>query len=251
MLTEERHRIILDLLKEKEAVKIQDIVDVTSASESTIRRDLTQLEEQKYLKRIHGGASRLQGKLKELSVSEKSSKSYQEKQMIGEYAANLIEDGDCIFIDAGTTTLSMIDYLSSKDIVVVTNGLTHIDLLLQKGINTYIIGGRVKPVTKAMVGSGAVESLRQYRFDKAFMGTNGVHPQYGFTTPDPEEAQVKRTAIELSREAVFLADESKFGEIAFSKIVDLEKAEIITNAFNDKEHSVSFKNQTTIKVVTT
>jgi DeoR family transcriptional regulator, fructose operon transcriptional repressor len=249
MLTEERHRIILDLLKEKDAIKIQEIVDVTNASESTIRRDLTQLEQEKFLKRIHGGAARLQGKLKELSVSEKSSKSFHEKQSIGQYAASLVEEGDCIFLDAGTTTLNLIDHLPEMDIVVVTNGLTHVDVLIQKGFKTYMIGGYVKPVTRAMVGSGAVESLRQYRFDKAFMGANGVHAQYGFTTPDPEEAQVKRMAIELSREAMFLTDDSKFGEIAFSKIVDLDKAMIITNAL-DGEHDKAMMKQTTIKVVT-
>ncbi|WP_406686385.1 DeoR/GlpR family DNA-binding transcription regulator [Rossellomorea vietnamensis] len=250
MLTEERHRVILDLLKEKDAIKIQDIVDATNASESTIRRDLTQLEQEKFLKRVHGGASKLQGKLKELSVSEKSSKSLHEKQIIGQYAASLVEDGDCIYLDAGTTTLSLIDHLPEKDIVVVTNGLTHVEALLQKGIKTYMIGGYVKPVTRAMVGSGALDSIRQYRFDKAFMGANGVHAQYGFTTPDPEEAQVKRMAIELSREAMFLADDSKFGEIAFSKIVDLDKAMIITNTI-EEEHDTAMKNQTTIKVVTT
>ncbi|WP_226677196.1 DeoR/GlpR family DNA-binding transcription regulator [Rossellomorea aquimaris] len=249
MLTEERHRIILDLLREKEAIKIQDIVDATNASESTIRRDLTQLEDEKFLKRVHGGASRLQGKLKELSVSEKSSRNFHEKQVIGQYAASLVEEGDCIYLDAGTTTLSLIDHLPDSDIVVVTNGLTHGEALIQKGFKTYMIGGCIKPVTKAMVGSGAIESLRQYRFDKAFMGANGVHEEYGFTTPDPEEAQVKRLAIELAREAMFLTDGTKFGEIAFSKIVDLDRAMIITNGMDD-EHRTTMMKQTTIKVVT-
>ncbi|MCM2591426.1 DeoR/GlpR family DNA-binding transcription regulator [Rossellomorea marisflavi] len=250
MLTDERHRIILDLLKDKETIKIQEIVDMTDASESTIRRDLTQLEQEKFLKRVHGGASRLQGKLKELSVSEKSSKNLHEKRLIGQYAASLIEDGDCIFLDAGTSTLSLIDYLPQMDIVVVTNGLTHVDLLLQKGFKTYLVGGMVKQTTKAMIGSGAVESLKHYRFDKAFMGANGIHAQYGFTTPDPEEAQVKRVAIELAREAMFLTDDSKFGEISFSKIVDIDKAMVITNAL-DEEQDTAIMKQTTIKVVTT
>lgn len=249
MLTEERHRIILDLLKQKEAIKIQEIAELTDASESTIRRDLTQLEQEKFLKRVHGGASRLQGKLKELTVSEKTSKSLHEKSVIGRYAASLIEEGDCIFLDAGTTTLGMIDFLPEMDIVVVTNGLTHVDDLLQKGFKTYIIGGSVKPTTKAMVGSGAIESLQQYRFDKAFLGTNGVHPQYGYTTPDPEEAQVKRQAIDLSREAMVLADDSKFGEIAFSKIADLDKAVVITNG-SENELDLAYMKQTTVKVVT-
>lgn len=79
MLTEERHRLILQALKEKEIVKISELTALTDASESTIRRDLTWLEEKKFLKRIHGGAVRLQGKLTELSVPEKSSKNIQEK----------------------------------------------------------------------------------------------------------------------------------------------------------------------------
>jgi DeoR family transcriptional regulator, fructose operon transcriptional repressor len=250
MLTEERHRIILDLLKEKGAIKIQEITELTEASESTIRRDLTQLEEEKFLKRVHGGASILQGKLKELTVSEKTSKNLQEKKVIARYAASLIEKGDCIFLDAGTTTLGMIEFLPEMDIVVVTNGLTHVDALLQKGLQTYIVGGSVKPTTKAMIGRGAVESIQKYRFDKTFLGTNGVHPQYGYTTPDPEEAQVKMTAIELSREAIVLADDSKFGEIAFSKIADLEKAIVITNGSENSPDS-AYTKQTTVKVVTT
>jgi DeoR family transcriptional regulator, fructose operon transcriptional repressor len=250
MLTEERHRIILSLLEAKDIVKIQEIVDVTDASESTIRRDLTQLEQEKYLKRVHGGASKLQGKLQELSVSEKSTKNLQEKHLIAQYAASLVEEGDCIFLDAGTTTLNMIDYLKEKDIVIVTNGLTHIDFLLEKGLKTYTLGGYVKPITKAMIGRGAVESLREYRFDKAFIGMNGIHPQYGFTTPDPEEAQVKKIAMELSREAIILADDTKFGEIAFSKVASLDKAMIITNSL-DENYATTFTKQTTIKVVTT
>jgi DeoR family transcriptional regulator, fructose operon transcriptional repressor len=250
MLTEERHRIILDLLKEKEAIKIQEIAEQTAASESTIRRDLTQLEQEKFLKRVHGGAARLQGKLKELTVSEKTSKSLHEKSVIARHAASLVEEGDCIFLDAGTTTLGMIEFLPEIDIVIVTNGLTHVDALLQKGFKTYIVGGSVKPTTKAMIGSGAIESLQKYRFDKAFLGTNGVHPQYGYTTPDPEEAQIKKTAIELSREAMVLADDTKFGEIAFSKIADLDKAIVITNGTAD-DLDPAYKKQTTVKVVTT
>ena len=249
MLTPERHRIILQLLKEKNIVKIQEIVDLTDTSESTIRRDLSQLEEEKHLKRIHGGASRLQGKLQEPSMIEKSSKKLHEKRQIAKYAAGLVEKGDCLYLDAGSSVLEMIEFLTEKDIVVVTNGLSHLLPLLNKGIPTYLIGGLAKPKTNAIIGRGALASLELYRFDKCFMGVNGLHPQFGYTTPDQEEAMVKQKAMSLSREVYVLADDSKFSEIAFAKIADLAEATIITNELDD-ETQAQYENRTTLKVVT-
>lgn len=250
LLTPERHRLILQLLKEKNIIKIQELVDLTETSESTIRRDLSQLEEEKFLKRIHGGASRLQGKLKEASMTEKSSKNLQEKRQVAKFAAGLVEEGDCIYLDAGSTVKEMIEFLEVKDIVVVTNGLMHLSALLNKGIPTYILGGFAKQNTKAIIGRGALSSLDLYRFDKCFMGVNGIHPQFGFTTPDQEEATVKQKAFSLSRESYVLADESKFSEIAFSKIADIHEATIITNELSDETMTI-YAGRTTIKVVTT
>jgi DeoR family fructose operon transcriptional repressor len=249
MLTPERYRIIMQLLKEKNVVKINDIMELTESSESTIRRDLSQLEEQKFLKRIHGGASRLQGKLQEPSMIEKSSKNLQEKRLIAQYAASLVEEGDCIYLDAGSTVIEMIEFLPLKDIVVVTNGLMHLKPLLDKGISTYLIGGLAKPNTNAFIGRGAFVGLDLYRFDKCFIGVNGIHPQFGFTTPDQEEAMVKQKAISLSRETYVLADNTKFSEISFAKIADIHEATIITNDVDD-ETQKQYVNRTTIKVVT-
>jgi DeoR family transcriptional regulator, fructose operon transcriptional repressor len=249
VLTPERHRIILQLLKEKNIVKIQEVMDLTKSSESTIRRDFSLLEEQRFLKRIHGGASRLQGKLQEPSMIEKSSKNLQEKRQIAKYAAGLVEEGDTIYLDAGSTVREMIEFLPNKNIVVVTNGLMHLSPLLNKGISTYLIGGLIKPNTNAFIGRGALASLDLYRFDKCFMGINGIHPQLGFTTPDQEEAMVKQKAISLSREAYILADHTKFAEISFAKIADIHEAAIITNDLED-ETLEQYRNKTSIKVVT-
>jgi DeoR family fructose operon transcriptional repressor len=249
LLTPERHRIILQLLKEKSTIKIQEIMELTDSSESTIRRDLSQLEEQKFLKRIHGGAQRLQGKLQEPSMIEKSSKNLQEKRQIAKYAAGLVEEGDCIYLDAGSTVIEMIEFLNAKDIVVVTNGLMHVPPLINKGIATYLIGGFVKPKTNAFIGRGALAGLDLYRFDKCFLGVNGIHPQFGYTTPDQEEAMVKQKAISLSRESYILADSTKFSEIAFAKIADIHEAAIITNELAD-ETEKQYANRTNIKVVT-
>lgn len=248
MLTPERHRIILDLLKEKNIVKIAELVEVTETSESTIRRDLTQLEQEKYLKRVHGGAARLQGKLEEPSMTEKATKNNQEKLKIGQYAANLVEEGDCIYLDAGSTIFEMIQFLPT-DIVVVTNGLTHVNALMEKGIHTYLLGGYAKPTTKALIGRGALASIELYRFDKCFLGVNGIHPQMGYTTPDQEEAMLKNRAISLAREVFVLSDASKFSEIAFAKIAELHEAIIITNEL-DFEMKDQYTSKTSIKVVT-
>lgn len=251
MLTEERQQIILDLLKEKEIVKIQELVEATNASESTIRRDLSQLEKAKYLKRVHGGATKLKGKLSEPDVKEKSLKNIEAKKAIAKFAAEMIEEEDCIYIDAGTTTLQLIDFLPvDKEIVVVTNGLTHIEPLLARGIKTYLLGGYVKPRTGALIGRGTMSSIEQYRFDKCFLGANGIHKELGITTPDPEEAAIKRKALQLSREGYVLADDSKFNEISFSKIADLHEATIITN-LSEQETITEYAAITNIKVVGT
>ncbi|TPF98405.1 DeoR/GlpR family DNA-binding transcription regulator, partial [Clostridium perfringens] len=175
MLSEKRHEIILNLLKLKGFVSLTELLEATESSESTIRRDLSYLESINLLKRVHGGAKSLANVSKELSYNEKSSKSIHEKRAIAKYAASLIEDGDCIFVDAGTTTYELIDYLEGKDILVVSNGLSHIDTLIQKNIKCYVIGGNIKISTKAITGCDALMCLSKFRFDKCFIGANGVH----------------------------------------------------------------------------
>ncbi|MGD6872057.1 DeoR/GlpR family DNA-binding transcription regulator [Sutcliffiella horikoshii] len=229
MLTPERQQLILELIQKHEVVKLQDFVEVTRASESTIRRDLSQLEEQNKLKRVHGGAARILQKGEEPSILEKASINLYEKKMVAKKAADLINDGDCIFLDAGTTTFQMIPYLENKQITVVTNGFAHIQSLMEKGLTTYIVGGFMKNKTGAIIGSKASQSLLEYNFDKAFIGANGVHLKTGYTTPDPEEASIKNLAIKLANETFILADSSKINEVAFAKIAPLQSGTLITN----------------------
>lgn len=246
MLSEKRHKIILNLLKLKGFVNLNELLESTESSESTIRRDLSYLESINLLKRVHGGAKSLDNVSKELSYNEKSSKSIHEKRAIAQYAASLIEDGDCIFIDAGTTTYELIDYLENKDILVVSNGLSHIDTLIQKNIKCYIIGGNVKISTKAITGCDALMCLSKFRFDKCFIGANGVHPTYGLTTPDNDEAIIKNCAIKNSKKSYLLVDDSKFGEISTIKFADIDKCIIVTN---EKPKDNTYDKKTDIKVV--
>lgn len=247
MITEERHKLILDILSRKGIVKLNELVELTNSSESTIRRDLTYLESISALKRVHGGATLLKSRYSEPSYNEKMDKNINEKSIIAKYAASLIQSGNCIYLDAGTTTFEMIKYMNISNILVVTNGLKHIDALVEKGINSYIIGGKVKAATKAIVGIDALKSLERFRFDKAFIGINGIHYNYGYTTPDSAEAAIKENAMELSKESFVLADESKFGEISFCKVSEMENAEIITNT--EVENIERYRKITDVKVV--
>lgn len=246
MITEQRHQLIIAELKQKGTVRVADLVEKFNSSESTIRRDLVQLEALNYLKRVHGGAVLVQNKFIEKSFDDKSHQFVGEKDLIAQYAATLVEEGDSVYLDSGTTTYEMIKYLKDKNIVVVTNGLSHVEALIENNISCFVLGGKVKQKTKAVVGYEAISILNRYRFDKCFMGSNGVHSVHGFTTPDPEEAMIKESAIKASNNIFVLADESKFGEVSFTRFAQIEEATIITNG---AEHLTQYQDKTTVKVV--
>ncbi|AFJ61534.1 MULTISPECIES: DeoR/GlpR family DNA-binding transcription regulator [Bacillus] len=249
MLTPERYQLIMDQIEKRDVVKIQELISMTNASESTIRRDLSTLEERGFLKRVHGGASKLSNSRQEPDMLEKSSKNLQDKLKIAEEAASLLEEGDCIYLDAGTTTLHMIDFIDhTKDIVVVTNGVMHIDALIRKGIPFYLLGGYVKHRTGAMIGGASLTAVSQYRFDKSFLGVNGVHIEAGFTTPDPDEALLKTKAVRQAKNAYVLADPSKFGEISFAAFAALGDAAIITTEAEELAFD-NYQEKTVVKVV--
>ncbi|MBX0315908.1 DeoR/GlpR family DNA-binding transcription regulator [Planococcus glaciei] len=247
MLTNERHDFILKLLEEKQTIKIQDIVELTAASESTIRRDLTELENRQKLERVFGGAVLPGRNLAEPSVADKSAQNLQEKINLAKFASGFVQHGDSVFLDAGTTTFQIIPFLTEKDLVVVTNGLTLVEALNEQGITTYLTGGMIKPRTGALVGAQTIQSLKNYRFDICFLGVNGFHPDYGYTTPDPEEAAVKKMASSLARKTYVLADHSKSNKVSFAKIMDLEEATLVVDELSADTFEILEK-KTTVKV---
>ena len=117
----------------------------------------------------------------------------------------------------------------NRQVTVVTNSIHHAVKLVDLGISTRIIGGKVKHSTDASIGSTALEQIRQLNFDCAFIGANGVDANY-FTTPDMEEAVIKRTVIANAQKAYVLADASKLGQVTYAKVAEVEKVTIITNA---------------------
>ena len=246
VLAEERQQHILQMLKENNIVKLQEIREQTNCSESSARRDLQLLEEKGLLVRVHGGAKIKHSLQRELDMSGKASKNTTQKETIAKAAAKLVEAEDVIYLDAGTTTLAMIPYLNKPELTVVTNGVMHASLLADQNVRTILVGGELKNTTKAIIGVKAVSSLTQFRFNKAFLGINGIHPRYGFTTPDPDEAAVKTAALEQSEECFVLADPSKFDNVSFVKVAELSQATIITSSLSQPVRA-RYREQTTIQ----
>lgn len=229
MLTEERHSHILNELRKKEVVHIQDLVNNLNVSESTIRRDLQELDETGKLERVHGGARSIYRIEQEISLKEKTSKNIHEKAIIGKMAASLIEDEETIYIDSGTTTFAMIPYLKGKKIQVVTNSIRHAVALTDIHIPTHLIGGMVKSSTEAIVGPTSNHQISQYRFSRSFIGTNGIHLDFGLTTPDEREASLKSLAMDQSKRSYILSDHSKFNAVNFIQFRALEEMTVITD----------------------
>ncbi|EOH98385.1 DeoR family transcriptional regulator [Enterococcus moraviensis ATCC BAA-383] len=246
MLTEERHQAILRLLDQQSVVKSQELSTLLNASESTIRRDLQELEDADLLERVHGGAKRILNLGFEQDMTEKSVKNTQKKQAIAKLATTYVHDGDVIYLDAGSTTLEMLPFLIGKNITVVTNSVHHAAKLGDLNINTIILGGLLKLSTKAIVGSTGMEQLSHFRFNKVFMGMNGVHLEFGLTTPDPEEAALKRLAITQAEEAYVLIDQTKLNKVTFTKVTELEDVIILTDECST-ELLEQFQKKTTIK----
>lgn len=235
MLTEQRQEEILRLLNQKGSVTLQELKEYFHTSESTIRRDLNTLDKKGALTKVFGGAVKQEGRilLKEEQVSQREALFREEKNRIGKYAASLVEPEDFVYLDAGTTTGAMIPYLTEHSAAFVTNAVSHALRLAEKGFRVILIGGEVKAATEAIVGNEAYVNLKKYNFTKGFWGTNGVSPSTGFSTPDINEAMVKKCALSRTQQAYILCDKSKFYHTSPVTFGEFEDGVILTDSLPD------------------
>lgn len=243
MLAEQRFELILRELNASRAASVPRLCELTGASEATIRRDLNTLARQGRLNKVHGGAVLTNGEFQgeEPDVGTKTLLYQEEKERIARYAASLVDNDDVVYIDAGTTTVRMMEHLRGCKALFVTNGVACAQRLLELELRGHVVGGWLKPGTGAVVGAEALEGLERYNFTKTFLGINGITVRQGFTTPDPEEAAVKRKASQRAYLTYVLADNSKFEKVTAATVLPLEKASIITDRLPDRsylEHTI-------------
>lgn len=247
MFTEERYSIIIELVNRRKAVTVAELSEELDASPATVRRDLTELHRRGKLQKVHGGATSIEVDYytDEKDMPTKNLLFMDEKQMIAMEAASLITPDDFVYIDAGTSTEVLINYIQSSSATFVTNGLTHAARLSARGFKVSLPAGTVKHSTLAIVGTETVEYLRNCNFTKGFFGTNGISLKAGYTTPDTMEATIKETALHRCKKAYILADPSKFDKIAPITFAPLEAAEIYTTILKNQK----YKAFTTIREV--
>jgi len=237
LITEERRKKILELIDRDGIVSLQQLTDAFDISIYTIRRDLNALEEKGLLKKTHGGAVRIEKSRWIPSMEEGKSEALDEKKSIAVKASRLVDNGDTIFLMGSTISLLMIPLLKDKNLTVVTNSLDVAkELSAIPSIETILIGGRIKNYKGNILGSRAVNDLRNYYFDKAFVPCAGIKENVGISTSTIDSADFLKTVISCSRENIVVADYRKFNRVTFAKVCNLEEIDVfITDERVDKD----------------
>jgi DeoR family transcriptional regulator, fructose operon transcriptional repressor len=215
MYAEERHQAIVDLVADQRRVTVSEVAAQFGVTTETVRRDLAQLERAGLLRRVHGGAvSTATLAAIEPALGDRDTAQAPEKDRIAKAALDLLPAaGGSVLLDGGTTTGRLAQLLpTDRRLVVVTHSVPIAARLAgAPGVTLHVVGGQVRGTTQAAVGADTVRSLSDLSVDVAFLGTNALTAQRGLSTPNPDEAAVKRALVAAGRQVVLLADSTKIG----------------------------------------
>lgn len=253
MLAANRHEEILRLLNKDRFVKVSQLSRLFDVSEETIRRDLDKLEKDGLLRKLHGGAVPVDiANVDNIKpISERIGENIGEKDIIAKLAYDLIEDGDTLILDTGSTILQLAKILDNKYITVITNDISIAYELSQKeNVDLIVTGGNLKPNSFTIIGPECEKSISSFNVNKVFLSTSGISLQQGLTTSNNIDASIKKRMIESADNVICLADHSKFGRVAlvsFAKISDLNI--IVTDRDMDNSYR-EFLSEANVKLIT-
>lgn len=229
----ERHRSIIELLDDRGTVSVTELSELLEVSEMTVRRDLFELERTGVLRRVHGGATRVGGRAYEPPFRVREGQDTERKRGIAVAAAELVEHGDAIALDVGSTVLLMVEPLAAvRQLTIVTASLrlawavasTH---ALEQAARLIVTGGVVRAEEFSMTGQSASDSYRSMRLDKAFVGVGGLSVTAGATDFNLEDAEIKRVMIRSARKVIVLADASKLNTESFAQVADVGAIDVL------------------------
>ena len=228
-MVHERWNGILARLNENGFVKVSELMRTFGVSIETIRRDMEALEQQGMLKRVYGGAIRVTSKNAEIDYTSREHINAEEKQAIGRRAAELINNGDTVVVDPGTTTIEVAKALrSKKDLTCLTNSIAvSIELVKNNSGPVFLLGGQLRIGHYSTSGSLTVGQLQQFSADKAIIGAGGISIKTGLTDYHVEEAGARKEMIRIADKVIVVADSSKLGFSTFIHVCPLDDIDVL------------------------
>lgn len=224
----ERRADILALLQQTGSYRVEALAQHFQVSSVTIRTDLNLLEKQGYITRSHGFAVLNSRLIAELSISDKRTQNPEVKQRIGKAAASLLNHGERVIFDSGTTTKAIVNHLGELSLTVLTNGLdVAMELATCPNVEVRMTGGVLRKNAMSFSGSMAEDTLRFYRFDKVFLGVDGFDLQKGVTTFNEQEAHLNRLMCEVAEQVIVVTDSSKFGQYSDFLICKADQIDVL------------------------
>jgi len=240
LIPADRRKRIQEIVQQKGVVKVAELSKMFGVSELTIRRDLDILERKDILERTHGGAVYNQRMRIEPLYEQKSRIHRKEKEAIGALTTQIIEDGDTLLINSGSTTREVMKNLKTRKVRIITSNMSALFDISESNVELIFIGGYYRKQSNSMVGSLASLSLQQIYGSKSIIGVDGISIKYGLTTPIMEEAEVARQMIERTPGPVIIvADHSKIGVVSNFITAPLDKVDILVT---DEKIDEGYKN---------
>jgi DeoR family transcriptional regulator, fructose operon transcriptional repressor len=224
----ERRQRIMDLLKEKKVLKHSELTEELGISIDTLRRDLNILSENREIEKIYGGIKLVETDIGESAMADRMVSHLEEKESIARLCDEQIQEGDCIYIDSGSTTYQLAKAIKNrKNLTVVTNSLPVITELINSEVELIIIGGKIRRHESSVVAYDYIFNFDELNILKAFICASGITTERGISDYNLEEAVTRKKIIELSKEVYVAADHTKFGKEVTVRISPLEKIDYI------------------------
>ncbi|MCM3781798.1 DeoR/GlpR family DNA-binding transcription regulator [Neobacillus mesonae] len=249
---EERKQTILSQLNTEGKVQVYALAKIFDVSTETIRRDLDRLEKEGKLRKVYGGAVSVRSGITEPAFRNRTLQHLAEKQAIGTRAASLVEDGETVLLDNGTTTLEIMRQLMDRaEVTVITNSVPIMACALDGFKGKFIFaGGEINLNVQAATGGISHTLLHQFKVNKAFISAGGVSMSDGVTDYLLEEALLSRTMMERSEESILVADYSKFGQSTFAQIAKVEQFSMVITDQNCTKEWKNLLHKMDIELIT-
>ncbi len=247
-----RQQALLKELREEKTIDVETMAKKLDVSPTTIRRDLIMFEKQNLIERFHGGATLLEESLREedIPTDNHETEDREQKQLIARYAAELVEDGDTIFINSSSTALLMLDYLKGKNVIVVTNNSFAVNHPHDPQVDIIMTGGEIYQRRKSLVGEFALHTLTKIIADKAFIGVGGISADGGITTSVLPETAINETMLRRCQgKRYVLAANSKIGREHNFHSADLSQVDCLITCEGGKESKIAAIQNSGVEVV--